>query len=128
MLPLPTTVLEAYSGKATPDQIFHYQQLVRSLNWASTLTRPDLSRTTSKLAEFQQNPSKSHLNAANQALRYLISTKSKGILYLGQLRPDLKVFSSYSDASFTDDIATRHSSQGFIFFLFRGLIKWTATK
>ena len=55
-IPIQTEEPVPYEGTATPQDIYAYQQKVGSLQYATTITRPDLARTTSKLSEFLQNP------------------------------------------------------------------------
>jgi hypothetical protein len=45
------------------------------LTYAAIISRPDIAKAISKLAEFQQNPSQAHLDAANYCLKYLHSMK-----------------------------------------------------
>ena len=45
------------------------------MNFNTIITRPDISKTMSKLSEFLQNPSLIHLAAANRTLEYLVRTK-----------------------------------------------------
>jgi hypothetical protein len=71
---LPSSVEEA-SVKRT--QL--YQQLVGSLAYISTFTRPDVSRAHSVLARHLQNPGQKHVAAAKHVWRYLIGTKHLAI-------------------------------------------------
>jgi hypothetical protein len=59
------TNLVPITGTATPQQIYGYQQKVGSLNFAAIISRPDISKTVSKLLEFLQNPSPNHITAAD---------------------------------------------------------------
>ena len=58
-----------------------YQSLVGSLLWLSQATRPDLATITNLLAQHQNHPSDRHMVSAKFAIRYLMGTKSKGILF-----------------------------------------------
>ena len=57
-----------YDAKATLQQIHVYQAKVGSLQFAASVTRPDLARSASKLAEFLTNPGPQHLAAVDPAL------------------------------------------------------------
>ncbi|RDL41936.1 uncharacterized protein BP5553_01915 [Venustampulla echinocandica] len=74
--PLPTGELDQFDGQATPQQMLAYQQRVGSINYASVITRADVSKSISKLAEFQLNPAPKHLAAADQLLQYLEGSQS----------------------------------------------------
>src|SRR5580700_1247952 len=54
--PLPATTPQLYSGQATPQQTYGYQQRIGSLNFPAVVTRPDIARACSKLSEYLQNP------------------------------------------------------------------------
>ena len=45
------------TGTATKQEIFAYQQRVRSINYAAVITRPDVAYAVFKLSEFLTNPS-----------------------------------------------------------------------
>jgi hypothetical protein len=124
-IPMHTEELVPYEGTATPQEI--YQQKVGSLQYAATITRPDMARTTSKLSEFLQNPSPQHQGAVNQALAYLQKTKTLAIEYSAETN-NQQVFVCASDAAFADDTATRRSTEGYLFKLFGGAIDWHSTK
>jgi hypothetical protein len=91
------------------------------------MTRPDIARTTQKLAEFSTNPGPDHLAAATKALSYLKGTRSLALEYDGSIESDPS-FQSASDAAFADDPATRRSTEGYLFTLFRGPIEWKSIK
>jgi hypothetical protein len=125
--PLPSTELVPYDGTATAQQIYAYQQRVGSMNFNAVITRPDISKTMSKLSEFLQNPSPVHLKAADQTLEYLVGTKYLAIEFDGN-QQDRRIFITSSDSAFADDTMTRNSSYGFCFSLFGGVIHYKAVK
>jgi hypothetical protein len=77
--PLPSEPLIPHESTATPQEIHAYQQRVGSLNFATTVTRPDAAKASSILAEFMHNPSPKHIDAADHALLYLYGTKALAI-------------------------------------------------
>src|ERR1700722_1862350 len=125
--PLPSTELVPYEGTATAQQIYAYQQRVGSLNFNAVITRPDISKTLSKLSEFLQNPSPIYLAVANRTLEYLIGTKYLAIEFNGN-QHDRRIFITSSDSAFADDTETRNSSYRFCFSLFGGVIHYKAIK
>ena len=119
--PMATDELLPYNGQASPQEIYRYQRKIGSLTYATAITRLDVSRTASKLAEFLTNPSPTHHAAAERAIRYLYHHKGLAIEY-GSTDDTLQAFTCASDAAFGDNIATRESTKGFLFYLFSGLI------
>ncbi|CAD6505921.1 BgTH12-06853 [Blumeria graminis f. sp. triticale] len=125
-IPLPSNPLQPYDGIASPSQIHQYQQKAGSVNWLAVLTRPDISWSVSELSKYLQNPGPQHLDAVNHLLEYLSGTKYLALEYDGNTPPNLCM--GYSDASFADEIPSRHSSHGYAFSLYGGLITWKAQK
>jgi reverse transcriptase-like protein len=115
--PLPSTALLPYTGQATPQQTYGYQQHIGSLNFPAIITRPDIARACSKLSEYLQNPGPEHIAAAEHLSQYLIATKNLALEYSGNIN-DHKVFFVWSNAAFADDKITRFSSNGFCLQLF----------
>ena len=142
--PLPSEPLVPYESSATPQEIHAYQQRVGSLNFATTVTRPDAAKASSILVEFMHNPSPKHTDAADHGLLYLYDTKSLAIEFsagkttteaiIKELpAPELDSndsdhFQTSSDAAFADDTKTRRSSEGYLFKLFGGPVDWRASK
>src|SRR5205085_7335494 len=81
----------------------------------------------SKLLEFLQNPSPTHLAIANQTLEYLVLTKFLAIEF-NRKQQDKKIFITSSDSAFVDDSNTCYSSYGFCFLLYGRLIYYKAVK
>ena len=133
--PLPLEELLPLDQPRNDTNVHRYAQLVGSIGYIATATRPDVSKAHSKLAEFLTNPSQQHINAAYQTLSYLYSTKDRALHYDASISTDIAHivdneepdFFGATDASYADHKATRKSSQGYIFFLFGGPINWKAT-
>jgi hypothetical protein len=58
-----------------------YQEVIGSLMYAATSTRPDISYAVTFLLQFLVNPSEAHLNAAYRIIRYLNGTRTYHITY-----------------------------------------------
>ncbi len=116
----PVDTNTVYRRSEPPDDSgdFPYCQLVGSLIWLSTQTRPDLAYPVSLLSRFMVSPSKSHISAAKRVLRYLIGTKSVGITLGGNL-----LLKAYSDSDYAGDKDNRKSVSGHIIF-FGGPVAW----
>ncbi|CAI5948005.1 unnamed protein product [Closterium sp. NIES-64] len=104
-----------------------YPELVGSLMYLMTCTRPDLAYPLSILARYvapgRHRPE--HMAAAKRVLRYLCSTSGMGLV-LGGRSP--VVLTGHADASWADDQATQRSSQGYTFSLSSGSVSWRATR
>ena len=101
---MTTEDLLPYDGQAKPQEIYTYQRKVGSLLYATTISRPDATRTASKLSEFLQNPSPSHHDAIDRAITYLYSTQTYVVEYSGAINAQ-DVFIYTSNAAYADDIA-----------------------
>lgn len=119
--------MQKYDGNATNDEIKLYQQKIGSLIYASSVTRPDISRAISHLAEFMTNPGPLHREAADHCLYYLSQTKNLCIQYCDSSLSSSNLLHCSVDAAFanTED---RRSVQGFVFKLCNGPIHWNSSK
>jgi hypothetical protein len=91
--PLATEELLPNTEQATTQEIYLYQRKIRSLLYATTITRLDAARVANKLSEF--------LFLALDAQH---------------------IFTCTSDAAFADDPVTRHCTEECLVKLFGGLI------
>ena len=105
-----------------------YKKKVGSICYSAIITKPDIAKAVFKLAEHLKNPSFVHMEAADQCLRYLYSTKFFGIEYSAYERSSLMVQSdsdivmkTTADASFAND-KDRRSGERYTFKFFGGLI------
>ena len=103
-----------------------YIKTTGSLNFLSTGTRPDITFTVFKLMEANSGPSNEHLQLLKHLFRYLIGTKTLGILYSGNqhaLNP-----LTYADASLANDLMNRYSTGGHVMFVAGGPVLWKSKK
>ncbi len=91
------------------DKKFPYAELVGSLIYLSTTTRPDIAFAVGVLSRNLNNYNVAHWNAAKRVLKYLSGTKNLGIKY----EPSDTKLCAYSDADFGGDIETRKSTTGY---------------
>jgi len=94
-----------------------YAELVGSLLYLSTTTRPDISFAVGVLSRFMSCPEQDHMRAARGVLRYLRGTFRLGVMYGGN-----EALQGYADAYWAGDIDGRRSTTGFIFTLNGGPI------
>ena len=122
--PLPTEKISPNQEKARAQDINLYQQKVGSINFATTMTRPDIAFATSKLSQFLLNPSTTHQSLADRVLTYLGGTRTHALQLTGQKEMELSI---YTDSSFAD-CPDRKSSQGYLVYLGNNLIDWKSSK
>ncbi|KAG0160097.1 hypothetical protein PDIDSM_7624 [Penicillium digitatum] len=125
----------------TTRKIHGYQAKVGSAQYATTISRPDAAKATSKVAEFLTNPGPKHMDAIDRIIQYLYETRYWAIEYGTRPRdayptqsennPGLslaaKSIEFASDASFGDN-RDRKSSEGYLCKLYGGPIDWKASK
>ncbi|KAM4058357.1 reverse transcriptase (RNA-dependent DNA polymerase) [Hirsutella rhossiliensis] len=66
--PFPCNEVQPHKGQASLDQIQLYQSKVGSLNYAACITRMDIAKPASKLAESLNNPSEQHQKLADHLI------------------------------------------------------------
>jgi len=106
-----------------------YAQLIGSLMYLTTATRPDITFAVYRLAAFTANLTKAHENATKRILQYLAGTKHYGITHRRQ-RTDLEgenLFYGYTDAGYGNQEEYRLTS-GYTFISGGGAITWGSRK
>ena len=79
------------------DEPWNYAAAVGMLLYISSNTRPDIQFAVHQAARFTHNPKKSHAQAVERIIRYLVGTNDKGIMF----KPDLDAgLDCYVDADF----------------------------
>jgi hypothetical protein len=99
-----------------------YRELVGSLQYAATGTRPDICFAVSLLSRYLDKPEQRHWSAGKRILRYLAGTRSMGIVFDGSAE-NISVL-GYSDADFATCEVTRKSVSGYVFQLAGGPVSW----
>lgn len=105
-------------------ELWPYRELIGSLMYLSVGTRPDISNTVSKLAQFTTCPSHTHWISAKRVLRYL----KKTIDYRLTFRKTGKSLIGYSDADWGNCSIDRKSYSGYCFILGGAAISWRSQK
>ena len=124
--PLASTEnFEVNEGQATSKQIEQYSSKLGSVQYATTITRVDAAKATSKLAQFSTNPGQQHLNAIDRLIVYLYHTRFQAIEY--SVGTGYQSVTFASDASFADNVG-RKSSSGYICQAYGGPVDWKASK
>ena len=103
-----------------------YREIVGSLIYLMTCTRPDICYIVSILSQFMSKPTMAHLNLAKFVLRYIKGSSNFGLIYSKCEKLDLI---GYSDASWGNS-ANRKSMSGYCFRLSgnSSLVSWKTRK
>ena len=122
--PLPTGIhLEKSDKPVALDTKTYYQQIIRTLIYATIGTRPDIAFAATRLSRFDNNPTKEHIKYAKYVLRYLKGTKELKIKYDGSSDAGLI---GYSDSDWGENRDDRHSTSGHVFLMANGAISWAS--
>jgi len=92
--PYDASVLLRKNRRIARDQL-KYSQIIGSLMYLASATRPDISFAVSKLSRFVSKPGDVHWKALERVLHYLKGTANYGIHYTGYP----KVLEGYSDSN-----------------------------
>jgi len=102
-----------------------YQQIMGSLMYLVTGTRPDLAYTITHLSQFIASPSITHITEAKRVLRYLQGMKGQHLCY--PWNNQLKM-TAFTDASYGNCLDSRRSFSEYIFQLGNATISWRCRK
>ena len=89
-----------------------YRMAIGSLMYLMVGTRPDLAYVIGTLEKFMEQPTELHWAAVKRVIRYIIQTKSLGLVFGGTNVLAAPVV--YVDADWTGDQSTRKSMSGYI--------------
>jgi hypothetical protein len=90
-----------------------YSQMIGSLMYLASVTRPDISFTVSKLSRFTSNPGDDHWRALERVMHYLVGTMDYRIHYSGYPA----VLEGCSDANWISDVDELYATSGYVFTL-----------
>ena len=121
--PYDPSVILRKNKKLAKDQL-RYSQIIGSLMYLASATRPDISFAVSKLSRFMSNPGSDHWHALERVMRYLVGTMSYGIHYSGHPA----VLEGYSDSNWISDADELYATSGYVFTLGGGAISWRSCK
>lgn len=106
---------------------FEYQQLIGSLLYLSTNTRPDISYTVSFLSQFNCCYTSTHWDLAKNVLCYLKQHSTLALNFTRSSNPKLSLV-GYSDADWAGNPMDYKSYTGYCFTLDGNLISWESRK
>ena len=90
----------------TPELTLECQQRAGELLWLSQRSRPDIAFTSALVSSLSTRAPARAIRVAQRALRYVVSTRSSGILFVSHSEDSLDV---YTDASFAPEGTKSHT-------------------
>ena len=123
LTPYDASVLLRKNQRIARDQL-KYSQIIGSLMYLASATRPDISFAVSKLSRFVSKPRDVHWKALERVLRYLKGTANYGIHYTGHP----KVLEGYSDSNWISDADEIKATSGYVFTHGGGAVSWKSCK
>jgi len=106
-----------------------YQQMIGSLMYLVTCTRPDLSFVVLFLSRFSSHPLLCHHTAVKRVFRYLAGTHSTSLVYTRRSSMDIPLLiTGYSNTDYASCRDTRRSVSGYVFLLNGCAISWLSKK
>ena len=104
-----------------------YREIIGSLIYLMTCTRPDLSYAVGKLSQNLSEPRQQHWVAAKHILKYLRGTSHHELHY--QKSEELGIL-AYSNTDWASDQSNRRTARGFCFYLNKesSPISWKSKK
>jgi hypothetical protein len=126
--PLPSgfKALPATDEEAEAARHHAYPQLVGSILYASTVSRPDLSHAAGVLSRFVSKWNETHWAAAKHLLRYIRGTTELCLTFDGEAGK--RIVLGYADADWGGDLDTRRSTTGYLFKTFGGVVAWKSRR
>ena len=121
--PLSTGYRDQPAPEGVPSPDVPFREVIGSLLYASTTTRPDISAAVSILCRHMQHFSQDHWVALKHLLRYIKGTIHYRIVFSAD---DDGAMTGYCDASHASDAATLRSRTGYVLMRSNGPISWAS--
>ena len=126
-LPISHVLYEARSEPTKDEEqsmkMVPYKEVLGSLLFLSTSTRPDISTAVSMLGKFAASPLPRHWNAMKHVIRYLSGTQDYGLVFKKKCGHDL---GAWSDAEWARDEHKRRSRSGILITIGSNPVIWTS--
>jgi hypothetical protein len=103
-----------------------YAQLVGSILYAATITRPDLAYPASVLCRYISKWSLDHWRAAKHLLRYIRGTSDLCLTF--DATGSKRVILGWADADWGGCLDTRRSTTGYVFSTYGGIVAWKSKR
>ena len=79
--PATTSPLGTDGNGAKISESWNYSSLIGMLMYLASNSRPDIQFSVHQCARFTHSPKQSHANALKKIVKYLVSTKDKGLVF-----------------------------------------------
>jgi hypothetical protein len=109
------------------DEMTRYREIVGSLIYASTSTRPDIAHAVNIATRKMKDAKWNDLVSVKRTLRYLCGAKKWGLHYKGEMGSKVKI-EGYSDADWGGDLTDRKSTGGYVVMINGNVVSWSAKK
>jgi transposase InsO family protein len=122
---------KADSELLSEDSKSRYMQIVGSLMYVATVTRPDIMFTTGVLARYMMEPTVFLMRCAERVLLYLAATADFAIVYRRNIENNNKeaiTLTAYSDSDHGGDIITRKSTTGMLILFYGNVVYWRSKR
>jgi hypothetical protein len=116
-----TTLTKEGSNLVDKTQV-PYMELVGTLLYLASCTRPDISQAVGALSRYMAHPTEQHWRTAKGVLRYLAGTATTGIVF----SKGGSALIGFCDADYAGDVDSRRSTTGYVFTLRGGAISWSS--
>jgi hypothetical protein len=125
----PTVTGTDRTGHHAKITLEEYRNMVGSLQYIATCTRPDIAHAVSALATHSNDPKPEHLKGVARVMRYLRGTAKVGLLYVGKRIGDKDwdenpILSMYSDSDWAGTPIHSRSTTGLLAKLAGGPVTW----
>ena len=120
---IPSQKLDDWGDSPSVD-CTSYQEMIGSLLYLATVSRPDIAYPVTYLARFSKDPKQVHYIAVKRVLRYLKGTKNLGIRFN---RGEVGLLNGVADASW-DVTPGCKSYSGYVVRLGSSLVIWKSKK
>jgi hypothetical protein len=106
-----------------------YASVVGTIMYVMVCTQPDISHAMGVLNRYMSIPGKEHWTTVKRVFKYLCGTKDYAICYQGKSRDDSEtIVHGFVDAYWVGDLDQRRSTNGYVFKMFGGAIKWMSKR
>jgi len=122
-LPMAAKTTLMRTGEHMLEESTRYSELVGSLLYLSTTTRPDIVFAAGVLARYMNNPEEQHWVAAKGVLRYLAGTANHGLCY-----GPAEELAGAEDADLGGCPETRRSTTGWVFTWNGAAFSWASKR
>lgn len=103
-----------------------YRQIIGSLMFVATVSRPDIAYSVSYLSQYLDKPTKSLWTQAKRTIRYLKETMDLGLVYTKKTED--KTIETYSDADWAGNATDRKSMTGSVSQYNGNTVAWLSRK